>query len=342
MTEAFVDRILPAPKNGGFRMEGYWVWCGSVIRGDDGRYHMFASRWPRNLEFGPHWVTNSEIVRAVSDTPEGPYTFAEVVLPPRGEEHWDGRMTHNPTVHRCGDTFLLFYTGVTYSGPTPTPDRPLDMGGKRLTYTEPWRNKRLGLATAPSVEGPWTRRDAPLIEPRPGHWDAIATTNPAPCVAEDGSCLLVYKSISHLDDLLRLGVARAAHYEGPYERPVDAPIFNFDETGDHVEDAYVWRAGDRYELIMKDMKGGPSGEMGAGVHALSEDGLHWRLAEAPKAWSRRVKWDDGSETEQFRVERPQLLIQDGRPTHLFAATISLAPGHPDAQAWNMCFPLKTG
>ena len=49
------------PRNGGFRMEGYWVWCGSVIKGDDGRYHMFASRWPKDITFHPGWMTNSRL-----------------------------------------------------------------------------------------------------------------------------------------------------------------------------------------------------------------------------------------------------------------------------------------
>jgi len=57
------------PKNGGFRMDGYWVWCGSVIKAEDGRYHLFASRWPRDITFHPGWMTNSEIVRAVADKP---------------------------------------------------------------------------------------------------------------------------------------------------------------------------------------------------------------------------------------------------------------------------------
>src|SRR5687768_17185985 len=79
------------PRDGGFRMPGYWVWCGSVIKGDDGRYHMFASRWPKDLTFHPGWMTNSEIVRAVAERPEGPYQFQQVVLPARGAEYWDGR-----------------------------------------------------------------------------------------------------------------------------------------------------------------------------------------------------------------------------------------------------------
>ncbi len=83
-------RMLPAPVGGGFRMEGYWVWCGSVIKGEDNRYHMFASRWPKSQPMHPGWLSLSEIVRASSDTPEGPYQFEEVVLPARGAEYWDG------------------------------------------------------------------------------------------------------------------------------------------------------------------------------------------------------------------------------------------------------------
>jgi hypothetical protein len=78
-------------------MDDYWIWDPSVIKAEDGRYHMFASRWPKEIGFGK-WVTNSEIVRAVSHKPEGPYTFAEVVLPPRGKQWFDGLTTHNPRI----------------------------------------------------------------------------------------------------------------------------------------------------------------------------------------------------------------------------------------------------
>ena len=74
----------------GFRDDAYWIWCGSVQRG---LYHMFASRWSKATAFNCNWLTNSEVVRAVSDSPTGPYRFEEVVLPARGAEYWDGRMT---------------------------------------------------------------------------------------------------------------------------------------------------------------------------------------------------------------------------------------------------------
>ncbi len=333
----FIDRLLPAPRHGGFALDDFWVWCGSAIRGEDGRYHLFASRWPRALSFSPHWVTNSEVVRAVSETPEGPYAFAEVVLPPRGPEFWDGQMTHNPTIHRSGDTYLLYYTGTTYDHPRPTPEAPL---AGPLHATPARLNQRIGLATASSVYGPWTRRDRPVLEPSADGWDRLMTTNPAPCVLDGGAVLLVYKAVGIERDLLRLGVARADHFDGQYQRLLNEPILNFDATGDHVEDAYVWRGGDGFELICKDMAGGICGEKGAGVHATSPDGVHWTVSDPPLAYSRRVRWDDGSETVQGHLERPQLLIEAGRPTHLFAATADGPGGFNQAtRTWCLTIPL---
>jgi hypothetical protein len=99
-------------------MDGYWVWCGSAIRGDDGRYHLFASRWPKTVSCF-HWATHSEVVRASSDVPGGPYHFEEVVIAPRSAEYWDGMMAHNPTIHFHDGKYLLIYTGTTYLGKRP-------------------------------------------------------------------------------------------------------------------------------------------------------------------------------------------------------------------------------
>ncbi len=182
----------PVPRVGGFHLKDWWVWCGSAIRAEDGRYHLFASRWPKDITFHPGWMTDSEVVRAVSDTPEGPYTFVEVVLPRRGAEWWDGRMTHNPSITKCGDTYILFYTGVTH----PLEDGPR---GSRFEISDPRcvvarSMKRVGVATARSITGPWTRYDRPILETRPGTFYSFLTSNPAPCVHPDGSVTLIFKS----------------------------------------------------------------------------------------------------------------------------------------------------
>jgi hypothetical protein len=306
---AFIERLLPAPVNGGFGLNDYWVWCGSVIRGDDGRCHMFASRWSQRYPFFEGYVIESEIVRAEADTPEGPYTFHEVVLPPRGAHFWDGRMTHNPTIHKVGDTYLLFYIGATYAGPKPDPAQVVPPGS--AVHDECYQNIRIGLASAPSPLGPWQRQDTPILQPRPGKWDAKIVTNPAACCLPDGQIFLYYRS--NTPDGLRIGLARARNWHSPFERLTDEPVLHF-ENGCHVEDPFVWYTRDGFQMIAKDMTGGLTGEVHAGVHATSPDGIHWQVLDPPKAYSRRVTWDDGRVTQQGALERPQLLIQKG-PAH---------------------------
>jgi predicted GH43/DUF377 family glycosyl hydrolase len=299
---------------------------------------MFASRWPRAFPFFVGYLTHSEIVRAVSDTPEGPYAFQEVVLPARGPEHWDGQITHNPTVHRSGNTYLLFYIGATYAGPKPDVAEVNRLNRELPQQAECYDSIRIGLATSDSVLGPWTRLDEPILRPRAGKWDGRVVTNPAPCVREDGSILLYYRS--NTPEGLRIGLAAADSFQSPFHRVVDDPVLTF--SAGYVEDPFVWRAGDRYELIAKDWTGEICGEAGAGVHAASPDGIAWTLSEPPKAYSRRVVWDDGTITIQGALERPQLLIHNGRPTHLFAATGD-GPGGFDncTRTWNLVIPLSS-
>ena len=101
-----------------FAMEDYYIWDCSVIYAE-GRYHMFSSRWPKKYGFGWNWLFNSEIVHAVSDTPEGPYTFVSVVLERRGREYFDGMNTHNTCIKAYGGKYYLYYMGTTYSAEVP-------------------------------------------------------------------------------------------------------------------------------------------------------------------------------------------------------------------------------
>ncbi|WP_339884938.1 hypothetical protein [Polaribacter vadi] len=88
---AMISSLKESPVNGGLEMKDYWVWESSVIKGDDGNYHMYGSRWPKILPFHPGWMLGSEIVKATSKTPEDPYKFKEVVLGERGSQFWDGK-----------------------------------------------------------------------------------------------------------------------------------------------------------------------------------------------------------------------------------------------------------
>ena len=334
---SFIDNILCAPINGGFSMDDYWVWCGSAIPGEDGKYHLFSARWPKKYPFFLGYIHYSEIVRAESATPEGPYEFREVVLGDIGEEHWDGRMTHNPTIRKCGDDYVLFYIGGTFKGEKPAASQ-LRKG--KVPETDICYNSiRIGAAISKSVLGPWKRPDKPILEPRAGKWDSRVVTNPAPCILENGKIYLYYRS--NTPEGLRIGLAAADNINSPFIRVHDDPVIQF-ENGGYVEDPFVWHNGRCFEMIAKDWTGLITGEKNAGMHARSGDGISWTLADPVKAYSRTVKWDNGATTVQGHFERPQLILENGIPTHLLAATMD---GHAEyfddaTRSWNMVIPLK--
>jgi len=137
---------------------------------------------------------------------------------------------------------------------------------------------------------------------------------------------------------MTIGAARADRYEGPYRVVSENPVFPPDRF--HLEDPFIWKTSQGYELIAKDMDGNICGEKHGGIHAYSADGLDWKLFDHPKAYSRTVTWDDGTVQTMGNFERPFLLFQDGRPTHLFAATADGKGGFANAaNTWNMVIPI---
>jgi hypothetical protein len=144
-TRRFKDCLQPAVKNGGFRMDGYIIWCSSVIKVGD-TYHLFASRWPAEYGLGG-WTRYSECVRATSKDLLGPYTFQEVVLQKR-TNNWDNTRIHNVKIVRASSQYVLYHIDTA---------------------------NETGFAVADSVLGPWTRQDHA----------AMRVSNPAPFVRPD-------------------------------------------------------------------------------------------------------------------------------------------------------------
>ncbi len=338
----FKKTLQAAPIDGGFQMEDYWVWDGSAIKGEDGRYHLFSSRWPKKYCMHPGWTFHSEIIRCSSDTPEGPYQFEEVVFERRDPHFFDARMTHNPTIHKCGDDYLLFYTGVSYEEDLSDPEIIDTIKGNPDLYAEYWNRKRIGLASSKSVLGPWKRPDKPIMEPAVGSWDETILSNAAPAVLPDGSVYCLYKS-NKLSESVRgpfkIGLAYAEHWQNAFIRKQKEPVF----TG-NVEDPYMWYQDGMFHAIMKDMSGEICGEHHGGIYATSEDCIHWNYANPPLAYSRNVEWTDGSITKMGFRERPQLMFENGVPTHLFNATGN-GPGtgfNSCEKTWTMCCPILSG
>lgn len=324
-----------------FRDPDYWIWCGSAIQGDDGRYHLFASRWPKTLTFG-HWATASQIVRASADYPEGPYRFEEVVIGPRERFFWDSGAQHNPAIRKHGDTYLLFYVATQYAGDHPT--TPDDGGLFSDKWLDSWNHKRPGVAIAKSIFGPWKRCDEPILLPRPGEWDAAITSNPAPWIEPDGRLTLIYKSAdvphppSQYPGRFHLGVAQASPWTEPLVRLSGDPIQIAGHPDHHVEDGFLWKDDKGFHLIAKDMTGEICGETQSGILAHSQDALIWQLAAPPLWYSRTVKRTDGETVTFAKRERPHLMFTtdpDGQPaTYLFTAMMQRGGDGQPGESWS--------
>ena len=284
----FAARLQPAPVNGGFKMDGYFVWCGSAIKAD-GEYHLFAARWPKgkNSKFPEGYRDYSEIVRATSKQPLGPYMFQEVVIGRRDGGLWDSHMAHNPTIHRIGDTFVLFYIGS--DGHTMQPK------SKSLM-------RMVGYATAKSVRGPWQRIERPIVDGD--------SNNPAVFVEPGGAVKLMFR-----DAALRVSLATAPAYNGTYT-VVNPDVW----PRSRIEDFYLFSVGGQYHFICEDNTAGVTGHERWGAHLVSTNGIDgWRPFAPAIAYDHDIAFTNGTVLHCTRRERPQLLIEEGKITHLITA-----------------------
>lgn len=335
------SRLDKAIRKPAFECENYWVWGSSVVKGDDGKYHMYVSRFPKSLPFHPGWMVASEIVHAISDNAQGPYKFSDVALPARGAEYWDGRSTHNPRILKHGNKYYLIYMGSTH--PFEEPEK------EELTLDSKWcivgrANKRIGLAVSDNPYGPWERKDEPILKTKPSTFYSFLISNPSPVIQEDGSVLMIFKGRQYngykYSDMA-MGIAYAPSIEGPYTViNNEQPIFHVDGQGE-AEDPFLWKDKEGYHIIFKDHVAKFSGERGGGVMAHSENGINWTIDKDPKAYSKTVEWEDGKVEMQGQLERPFTLFENDRPSYLFFATMDGPGGFENAtHSWNVVIPIK--
>lgn len=332
----FSTRLQPAPLSARFEDPDYYVWCGTAVKGDDGLYHLFYSRWPRRHGFKA-WLTHSEIAHAVAPGPFGPYRHKGVALPARGADYWDGLNTHNPTIRKFGAHYYLYYTGTTGDGAPAAVG-----GGYSLNWTHR-NNQRIGVAMASDLNGPWKRFDEPLIAPTAGFHDALCCANPSVTDRLGGGYLMVYKTVADKKPLPFGGpvlhcVAVSDSPTGPFVKQPD-PVFVKDGVHFAAEDPFVWTEGGGYHAIVKDMNGYFTGCGRSLALFESVDGLDWKLAAHPLVSRTEIFWEDGRQENLQALERPQLLLEDGRPLALICAAGEHGHETGPEKTFNVQIPL---
>lgn len=317
-------RLGPVDPRSGLGDPDWWVWCGCPVRGRDGRFHLYASAWPRALPFFNGYVVASRIVHATADTLFAPFRMTGPALPAAPADAWDGRMTHNPAVIEWDGRWWMYYIGGTYAGPTPAAEVLADPAWVR--FGAEYRSIRIGCAVADAPDGPWTRHPVPVLTPALMPWETWVVTNPAPFVTRAGRIRVVFRTPRRAPDRVRnvLVVAEAEHPFGPFRLLSTKPLF---PPAVHVEDPHVWWDGTRYRMLGKDLDGNTAGVRGGGVAMESDDGVAWRLMQSAVAWTLDLPLQAGGVWRLGHCERPWLVRDpDGAPAALCCAVCDGA--HP--------------
>jgi len=201
------------PQNGleDIHMQHWCYWDGQIIKGPDGRYHLFASRWDQAR--GHNGWFGSKAVHAVSDKLTGPYVDQGLCWP--GDQGGKG---HNVTALVLPDGRYAVVISETRPGT---------------------------VFVSASLDGPWTRLG--LIQVATNEFTPLGRmSNVSMMVRPDGRFEIVPRSGAIL--ISTNGVLGPYVVQGPSIYPT---IAGLPKHGlNHFEDPVVWYSGGCYHIVV--------------------------------------------------------------------------------------------
>lgn len=207
------------------RLEKWCYWDGNVLKGPDGRYHMYAVRWSQSHSHSRGHKSRSAAVHAVAGQPMGPYLDAAPLWPGRADE-MSGRSTLG--LHLKDGRYAVFSAGSDAAElyVADAPQGPFERLGR--------------IETAPAGDGERDMLNACLLE-RP-----------------DGRCMMVLNSgmilISEAGILGPYKKAAPPAFEGIRKLPqvrMEDPLVWYGSGLYHMV-VHHWRSGSAYHLTSAD------------------------------------------------------------------------------------------
>ena len=304
------DNFKSISPNNIFKTEGYFNWGTSIIKGMDGKYHLFYSRWKKEYGF-TGWLTHSEIAHATSKSPSGPWKYVGTALKGTRNNRWDAITAHNPKIKYFKGKYYLYYIATNLGDKSFTEEELIETA--HVGYSHPnWKilrpNQRTGVAVANSINGPWERMDNPLIEPS-GPITTL-TVNPAIDKDKKGNYYLVLKGDKPNETrfIRNQAVAVSKSPIGPFKIQ-EKPVIDYIDT----EDMSVW-----YDTNRQRFYGVFHANNYIGM-ITSVDGVNWEKSNEHVLMTKKVKMDDGSILVPDRLERPFIYHEKGEPKVLSLA-----------------------
>jgi len=301
---------------------GYYYWDGTVILAPDGTFHMFADRWAGSTGFNPGWQGSDPIHAVGGKSPLGPYTDKGYAYS-NSSFGSDSHHGHNSqVVVLLNGTYAMIVSEV-------------------VPFT---------IFTASSLDGPWTpcsgSPGSGLSVPSGFGGNTNYASNVSLVVRPDGNF-----EITQRHGLIALSTSGIC---GPYkaQQPTNtypsseaipsqysASIYpnrqkhsdpmgpsTVESTYTVAEDPVIWFSGGQYHVLY-DYPGDR-----VGYHLTSTDGIHnWTdqgLAYDPRYAQQIFSYTDGTVDHWYKMERPNVLVENGLITHL---TFAVADVNKDNQ-----------
>merc|ERR1711865_774181 len=254
------------------------VWGGhAALNSTSGAWHWLGGVYEPGVPVSS-WETSALAGHASQRTQNGhvvgKYTFDQIVVQPSAGYAFDNGsigcpyLVANPNPwHNHSDAWLLFYTGYA-------------------AVENPAHGRKVGVAYAASLEGPWVKWGRPVFEPgEPGTWDSSSVSAVGPFVLPNGTVMLSYKGLASHDasDPTRectdgsghpcTGVVVAGHWSGPYRRLTTSPLLDTEDTSifPSASSADGWHM--MYHCVRCTTQMGKCNGDCSAVHAFSADGV---------------------------------------------------------------------
>lgn len=307
---AFKNQLQSLSEENIFKSADYYNWCSSIVKGENGKFHLFYSRWKKEYSFYG-WLTHSEVAHAVSKSPTGPWKYKETVLKGRRNGKWDAITAHNPKIKQFDGKFYLYYCSSNMGDKNYTEKDLVETA--HVGYSHPnWAilrpNQRTGVAVSNSINGPWERMEVPLIEPT-GPITTL-TVNPAIDRGKDGKYFLIVKGDKPNDSnfVRNQAIAISDSPTGPFEMQAKPVIDNLD-----TEDMSMW-----YDDKRDYFYGIFHAHTYIGMVS-SPDGINWGKANEYKIMSKNIPLKNGDSINPDRMERPFIYNKNNEPQVLSLA-----------------------
>ena len=277
-------------------------WDGQILKGRDGKYRMFASRWDQAL--GHSAWGGSQAVSAISDSLYGPYRDRGLTWPAD-----EGGKGHNVIALRLPDGRYAVVVSETRNGDVFV----------SASIDGPWR--RLGSISIDQSAFTSVKTPGDLPNTAPAKpWKA---SNVSLIVRPDGRFEIVQRSGQIL--ISDTGIL------GPYKVMGDSVyrgLAGIPQTDMRAyEDPVLWFSGGWYHIVVNHWRSRRA------YHLISRDGIQgWRvqgLAYEPGADF--IRYADGTVNHWNKLERPGVVIENG---HVVAMTFAVVDTPKETQTGN--------